>query len=149
MKNPNQAKNKTAKKTPSAPSQKHLGQLPLDPFGDAKSFKVILDNIGDTMEPEVFAGDGAIVEKEKNLKPRSGDMVVGHLDTGKLIFGILHILQSGLYQIRCINPKNTKARPRYAPGRFHWLYPVHHIEMKDAPRRIQHYTRLQKAGISS
>jgi len=142
MKTPNQAEVKTSKRSLLTPSQKRLPHepvpstlrggvsfaiLPDDPFRQGNMFELTLDWIGDMMEPEIFQGNLAMVVKREDMSPCSGELVVGILKTGHMVFGAHEYEAPGVCRIAFINPDYA---PVYYPEKhFQWLYPVASISM--------------------
>jgi hypothetical protein len=139
MKNQNQAEVKTNNRQSHTPSQKRRGRQLLtpsttqgaistdDPFQLGSSFEIVLDWIGNTMEPEVSQGNLAAITKREDMDPCTGEMVVGLLKTGHLVFGAHEREGHGFCRISFINPKYV---PVYYPEKeFQWLYPVEFISI--------------------
>lgn len=151
MKNPNQAKNKTAKIAPATPARKHhngpyskapFAVLAASPFAGRESFELELDWIGDTMEPEIYQGNWARLSKRPEMEPCQGELVLGLLHTGELVFGACDASDDGqgkIIQIAFINPKYPPAY--YWPESFRWLYPVEYVSLLDASNQ---YRRIMK-----
>jgi hypothetical protein len=115
-----------------------------DPFQQNDSFEINLDWIGDTMEPEVFQGDRAMITRREEMYPCAGELVVGLFSTGRhagrLVFGAHEFESPGLCRITFINPKYV---PVYYPEKkFKWLYPVYFITQMD--REAQQYRKVLK-----
>jgi hypothetical protein len=156
MKNPSRAVCKAAKSSSLAPVEKRNDHAPLplkrdlpsplavlaaDPFGSRECFEIVLDWIGNTMEPEIYQGNWAMVTKRDNMRPCLTEMVLGLLKNGQLVFGAFNCSEKGeLLRIDFINPANASVF--YRESDFQWLYPVECISQLD---KTQKYRRIMKS----
>jgi hypothetical protein len=155
MKNQNQAKGKSAKLTPIAPAQNTETHAPLpvsasrwspmavlagNPFSGRDHFEIELDWIGDTMEPEVYQGNLARVVKRPDMWPCLGELVLGLLKNGSLVFGAFGTPEDdALIRVAFINPKHPSVY--YRETDFQWLYSIDLISQLDETKT---YRRIMK-----
>jgi hypothetical protein len=160
MKNLNQATQESNQTPPLAPDQKllssdspSLNTLTANyPLEGVSAFYYELNNIGDTMMPEIPSGSRAFVDSGENRMrydpadmPASGTLVLGMLKSGHVVFGVFHTPvfypKMGLWQIRPINPKYPPAH--YLPEHFHWLCVVECVDIMSAEGYLELSKRLE------